>query len=33
MPGPLSDVLFGCFLLLVSVRTLWADVRGWRRRP
>lgn len=33
MPGPVSDVLFGCFLLFVSARALWADVRGWRRRP
>jgi uncharacterized membrane protein YfcA len=33
MPGTLSDVLFGCFLLLVATRTLWADVRPRRRRP
>jgi uncharacterized protein len=32
MPGTLSDVLFGCFLLFVSVRTVWADVRGFLRR-
>ena len=32
MPGTLSDVLFGCFLLFVSVRTIWADVRNWRRQ-
>jgi uncharacterized protein len=32
MPGQVSDVLFGCFLLLVSARTLWVDVRVWRPR-
>jgi hypothetical protein len=25
-------VLFGCFLLFVSLRPLWADFRDWRRR-
>lgn len=32
MPGTVSDVLFGCFLLFVSARTLWTDLGGWLRR-
>jgi uncharacterized protein len=33
MPGTVSDILFGCFLLFVSTRTIWADARTWRRSP
>jgi len=36
MPAAVSDVLFGCFLLFVATRTIWADLRAWwprRRRP
>ena len=32
LSGTASDVLFGCFLLFVSLRPLWADFRDWRRR-
>lgn len=32
MPGTISDILFGCFLLVVSARTIWSDVRDRRRR-
>lgn len=33
MPGTVSDVLFGSFLMFVSLRTIWADARTWRNRP
>jgi hypothetical protein len=32
MPTVLANVLFGVFLIMVAVRTVWPDVRAWRSR-
>jgi uncharacterized membrane protein YfcA len=32
LPGVVSDLLFGCFLIAVSIRTVWPDLRAWRNR-
>jgi len=32
LPGVLADVLFGCFLIVVAIRTVWPDLRALRTR-
>lgn len=32
LPAVLADVLFGCFLITVALRTVWPDLQSWRRR-
>jgi uncharacterized membrane protein YfcA len=33
LPGLVADLLFGCFLIAVAVRTVWSDLWAWRTRP
>lgn len=30
LPGVAADLLFGAFLIMVAVRTVWPDLRSWR---
>jgi uncharacterized protein len=32
LPGVVADLLFGCFLITIAVRTVWPDLRAWRER-
>ena len=32
LPGVVADLLFGCFLMAVALRTVWPDLRAWRER-
>lgn len=32
LPGVVADLLFGCFLIAVALRTVWPDLRAWRAR-